>query len=475
MPSMLKKRVGMTVHCRIMKIDIEKFSVDLTCRTSDLMDKNNEWKLPKDTHYDFDAEAEDLKLDEETKKKQQRTTYIKRVIAHPSFHNINFKQAEKMMETMDQGDVIIRPSSKGENHLTVTWKVADGIYQHVDVREEGKENAFSLGHTLWINNEEFEDLDEITARYVQPMASFARDLLSHKYFNECNGGDKKKMEELLIKTKKEKPTFIPYFVSACKDFPGKFILGYQPRGKPRVEFITVTPEGFRYRSQIFPTVNGLFRWFKDHYQDPVPGITPSSSSRTRTPASIGTTPANINIADLTRAVNALPQNMTSQMFSAIAAVTGHGQNSNSTPAQWASSQYGYSGSGGGSSAYHVFATPAQQPVATPLMTPSYSYTTPSQQTMTTPQYPSSATPQSSQGHASSSSSSSTRQRQQPKTSSHTAVDWGKMAEQWLQEKEAERRKQKARLTPRPSPSPMIESTPMSIAGDATPLLDEMDR
>lgn len=81
------------------------------------------------------------------------TAYIKRVIAHPSFHNINFKQAEKMMETMDQGDVIIRPSSKGENHLTVTWKVCDNIYQHVDVREEGKENAFSLGATLWINTE----------------------------------------------------------------------------------------------------------------------------------------------------------------------------------------------------------------------------------------------------------------------------------------------------------------------------------
>jgi len=27
------------------------------------------------------------------------------------------------METLDQGDLIIRPSSKGENHLTVTWKV----------------------------------------------------------------------------------------------------------------------------------------------------------------------------------------------------------------------------------------------------------------------------------------------------------------------------------------------------------------
>lgn len=59
------------------------------------------------------------------------------------------------------------------------------------------------------------------------------------------------------------------------------------------------------------------------------------------------------LIDLTRAVNALPQNMTSQMFSAIAAVTGQGQNPNATPAQWASSQYGYGGSGGGSSAYHV--------------------------------------------------------------------------------------------------------------------------
>lgn len=40
----------------------------------------------------------------------------------------------------------------------------------------------------------------------------------------------------------------------------------------RVEYVTITPDGFRYRSQIFPTVNGLFRWFKDHYHEPVPGI-----------------------------------------------------------------------------------------------------------------------------------------------------------------------------------------------------------
>lgn len=69
-------QVGMTVHCRIMKIDIEKFSADLTCRTSDLMDKNNEWKLPKDTYYDFDTEAADHKQEEDMKRKQQRTSEL---------------------------------------------------------------------------------------------------------------------------------------------------------------------------------------------------------------------------------------------------------------------------------------------------------------------------------------------------------------------------------------------------------------
>lgn len=68
----------MTVHCRIMKIDIEKFSADLTCRTSDLMDRNNEWKLPKDTYYDFDAEAADHKQEEDLKRKQQRTSECSR-------------------------------------------------------------------------------------------------------------------------------------------------------------------------------------------------------------------------------------------------------------------------------------------------------------------------------------------------------------------------------------------------------------
>ena len=35
----------------------------------------------------------------------------------------------------------------------MTWKVADGILQHIDIKEDGKENAFSLGKSLLIGSE----------------------------------------------------------------------------------------------------------------------------------------------------------------------------------------------------------------------------------------------------------------------------------------------------------------------------------
>jgi len=44
-----------------------------------------------------------------------------------------------------------------------------------------------------------------------------------------------------------------------------------PRVKPMHEYVTATPDGFRYRRQMFNNINQLFRWFKDHYSDVIPG------------------------------------------------------------------------------------------------------------------------------------------------------------------------------------------------------------
>lgn len=209
-------RVGQVIHCRIIKIEVERFSVECTSKTSDLIDKNHEWRPQRDVYYEVEAEEKDMKTDEDAKKLQQRQTYVKRVIVHPNFHNISFAEAEKLMPTMRQGEAIIRPSSKGADHLTVTWKVTENIYQHIDVREEGKENAFSLGRSLWIGNEEFEDLDEIIARHINPMAAYASELLDFKYYKTSVEGIKDKAEEILKEQKKQNPGGIPYIVSATK-------------------------------------------------------------------------------------------------------------------------------------------------------------------------------------------------------------------------------------------------------------------
>ncbi|XP_077995239.1 transcription elongation factor SPT6-like isoform X2 [Glandiceps talaboti] len=463
---------GMSLHCRITKIDIEKIQIDLTCKSSDLADKNNEWLPTKDDYYDHEAEYKEKRAEEESKSKKNRSTYVKRVIVHPSFHNINYKETEKMMTNMEQGEVVVRPSSKGQNHLTVTWKVNDGIYQHIDVREEGKENAFSLGQSLWIANEEFEDLDEIIARHVQPMASFVRDVLSHKYYKDTQGGKREVMEKILSEEKKKAPSKIPYFMSLSKDYPGKFMLGYQPRIKQRYEYITVTPDGFRYRQRMQPSLNSLLRWFKEHFRDPIPGATPRnhtpmSSHTENTPSSSrGFNLANVDTSLLQKAISTFP----SQVFSAIANMTGQ-QNPNATPQLVAGGQFG------SVSGYRnqPFATP-QNPIQTPLLTPSYPIQTPQTNPIQTPQYQ----PTPRQNWSSAASTSNTVQNVQPvptqprpaprrtpqrvaPASAAPAMDWAKAAAQWA----------KKRAEEKTEPSPMIESTP--AAGDATPLIDEQDK
>ena len=40
------------------------------------------------------------------------------------------------------------------------------------------------------------------------------------------------------------------------------MLTYMPRDKARHEYVSVTPDGFRFRRQNFETLNLLMKWFK---------------------------------------------------------------------------------------------------------------------------------------------------------------------------------------------------------------------
>ncbi|XP_044580545.1 transcription elongation factor SPT6-like [Cotesia glomerata] len=258
--------VGSSFQCRVIAIHAEKFLVECSHKRSDVLDLNNELRPTKDPYYDTEAELEDKKIEEDRKKAKQQVS-IKRVNYHPSFQNVSFAKAEKLMKDMAQGEVIIRPGSRGLGYLSATWKVAEEIYQHVAIKEANGFSIFSLGKSLWIEDEEFEDLDEIIAKYINPMATYASKLLNFKYYQDGIDGLKTKAEDFLKKQKEKTPKKIPYIISASKNQPGKFLLSCLINIQCHHEHITVTPDGLSFKGEIFQRVSDLIQRFKDQFKN----------------------------------------------------------------------------------------------------------------------------------------------------------------------------------------------------------------
>ena len=119
------------------------------------------------------------------KLKEEASGRAQRVVKHPLFRPFNAAQAEEFLGPQGLGDLVIRPSSKGLDHLTVTWKVSDNVFQHIDVLELDKENEFSVGRVLRIGGRyTYTDLDELINSHVQAMAKKVREIKNDERFQD---------------------------------------------------------------------------------------------------------------------------------------------------------------------------------------------------------------------------------------------------------------------------------------------------
>jgi len=258
---------GMTLPCRISEIDYNRLLVKLTCKTSEL--SSTKWEdetlsnLEMTEPYFIPENFKQTKTD----KPKKKTTIVPRKIEHPFFQNIVSKQAEEYLKTKDIGDVVIRPSSKGVKFLTITWKFYQDIFIHITVREENKPNMRSLGHSLWIGEEKFEDLNEILARYVEPRTAFSQELFEFRNFRH---GTQEEIDDMLKERKRDQPHTIPYFFGVSREYPGRFLLSFLPGNRVKHEFITVSSDGFRFRKMTFIDPEKLVKYFKTHWKEPLP-------------------------------------------------------------------------------------------------------------------------------------------------------------------------------------------------------------
>ena len=108
-----------------------------------------------------------------------------------------------------------------------------------------------------IQDQEFEDFDEILARHISPMAAFAREIMAYKYYKPDDYESPEICEAYLMAEQARNPKKIHYLFCASRKFPGKFVLAYLPKNRVIQEYISVTPTGFRYRREHFQNIADL--------------------------------------------------------------------------------------------------------------------------------------------------------------------------------------------------------------------------
>jgi transcription elongation factor SPT6 len=149
----------------IKDLNYERLSVDLSVKQTDVDQNMNRVRL--DQYFDIDAQKRDhtstKRMMQKSKVRQTRT------VRHPYWQNFDSREAERFLESKPRGEIVVRPSSKGHDHISITWKVDEQIYQHIDVKEEDKPNDWSLGNRLIIENKVYTEIDQIIAEFIDPM------------------------------------------------------------------------------------------------------------------------------------------------------------------------------------------------------------------------------------------------------------------------------------------------------------------
>jgi len=185
---------------KIRNVNKNRFMVYLTCKASE-MRRRPFSRGDQDPYYHEQDMTSQTVEDKARKQKELAKKHFKpRMIVHPHFQNLTAEEAmqvcglvklnllctlyfssgmlcvsnqnsllmKQFLSDKEPGEKVIRPSSRGPSFLTLTLKIFDGVFAHKEITEGGKDHKditslLRLGKTLTIDNETFEDLDEVGA------------------------------------------------------------------------------------------------------------------------------------------------------------------------------------------------------------------------------------------------------------------------------------------------------------------------
>lgn len=239
--NMFKK--GQAVQAVVVEVHLDlpmdHFQVTLSTRSIDLTQGDGLFRRVKRDDY-WNTQQYERDLEMQARKKRAETDRARRVIKHPNFHNFNASQAENFLEKQQRGDVVIRPSSKGVDHLAITWKVEDKLYQHIDVTEINTPS----GPILAVDDKhQYADLDELIVNHVQAIARKVEELMAHEKFKH---GPEDELHLSLKNFVAANPAKSAYGFTLNRRKPGHFNLCFLANKNSTVQTwpVRVTPESY---------------------------------------------------------------------------------------------------------------------------------------------------------------------------------------------------------------------------------------
>ncbi|PGH12257.1 transcription elongation factor spt6 [Polytolypa hystricis UAMH7299] len=248
-----------TVPAKILYLNRKSFIANMSLREDQVNRPYRQQFEHSRGEWDDRQEQQDREALQEKTKQGGRAT---RVIKHPLFRAFNGRQAEEFLTNQSRGDAVIRPSSKGIDHLAVTWKVSDGVYQHIDVLELDKENEFSVGRILKVGGKySYSDLDDLIVNHVKAMAKKVDDMMLHEKYQE---GNRETTGAWLKTYTKANPTRSVYAFCIDPKHPGYFHLCFKAGENAQLNSwpVKIIPQGYELQRNPYPDMMALCNGFK---------------------------------------------------------------------------------------------------------------------------------------------------------------------------------------------------------------------
>ena len=152
-------------------------------------------------------------------------------------------------------------------------KIFDSMVQHFDIKEGKKPGVghtanLALGTPLTLEGTDYDDLDEVYARFVEPLVSSLKKVIKHRKFLR---GTRREVDQRLKAELARYPNTRPYALSVSHEHSGFFCLSsiLSRSGNVRHEYLSVKPSGFRFRQREFGDVDRLLNFFKQRPMPPM--------------------------------------------------------------------------------------------------------------------------------------------------------------------------------------------------------------